>query len=253
MIYTLFTLLLAATIAGCGGGGGGSDSSNNSTDGGSGGAGGGSSSTSEHGLDGLYLNDTSLAILLIDTDLPTQSVLFSSFERNSSSVLINDTHSISGNTMMTKGATFSFPGSGTYSHDANLDTRIDATDYSATIRGVINNTNFIFSFDRTQDSASLADIVGTHTNPDDGSVWTINSDSTFTVVGTCLVSGTLKRVKHYYTADNVETSSCIADPLNATDYQAHIVTVEQFGIRYLLAVLTNDSVVMWGSTPLFPE
>ncbi|UUM32560.1 hypothetical protein [Vibrio japonicus] len=246
MKYTLFSLVIAATIAGCGGGDSGGSSSN-STDGGTG----GSSSTSGHGLDGIYLNSTDLAILLIDTDLPTQSVFFSSFESSSSSVLINDTHSISGNTITTKGATLSF--SGTYSHDANLETKIDVTDDGATMRGVINNTNFIFSFERTQGSAPLADIVGIYTNPDDASVWTINSDSTFTVVGTCLVSGTLKQVKHYYTADNVETSNCIADSLNATDYKAHIVTVEQFGIKYLLAVLTNDSVVMWGSTPLFPE
>lgn len=213
---------------------------------------GGDDGTSEHVLDGLYLNDTDLAILLIDSDLPTQSVLFGDYS-GSNSALINDSHAISGNTMTTTGAAMS--SSGTYSYDASLETTIDATIEGATITSTINGTNFVYSFNRTQDSAPLGDIIGDHVNGDEnsGSLWTIYDDSRFIIVGICTVTGTLERVKHYYIADNVETTNCASDPLNATDYKARIVTVEQFGFKYLLAVFMNDSAVILESTPLQPQ
>ncbi|UUM31793.1 hypothetical protein [Vibrio japonicus] len=231
MKHKLILLAMASALTGCGGGGGSVSSS--------------PAATSNH-LDGLYVNDTDLTIMLIDTDLAKNAVLVGDYVN--SEILVSNTHTISGSSITTKGLIYA--GSSAYLYDPTIEATITATNEGANITSVINNTNITYSFDRTKDSASLAEMAGTHINPDDGSLWTVNTDGTFTVNGICIVTGTLKRVKGYYSAENVQATNCSDPSYNATDYTARVVTVEHSGTTYLLAAMANDSSAMWGSAPL---
>ncbi|MGD8172628.1 hypothetical protein ACQEXU_13270 [Vibrio sp. TRT 21S02] len=232
MKKTLAVLAIGAALTGCGGGGG--DDASNSTQ------------SSTYTKDGIYLNDTDLVVMLVDTDLADTAMLVGDYVDNS--LYFNDTHTVNDNTMTTKG--LAYVSSSAYAYDADLETTVTFTSTGATISGVVDNTNLVYSFERTGDSAQIADITGTHTNPDDGSTWIINSDSTFTINGICTINGTLNRVKGYYAAENVVASGCSDSNLNGSDYKARVITVEQSGTTYILGAMANDTGILWGSTPI---
>lgn len=231
MKKTFATLAIVAAMSGCGGSGGGDSSTPSQT---------------TYTKDGIYLNDTDLVVMLIDTDLSDSAMLIGDYVNDE--IYFNNTHTISGNTMTNKG--LAYVSSSTYAYDTDIDTTVTFTSSGASITGVVDNTNLVYSFDRIDDSAEIADITGTHTNPDDGSTWTINSDSTFTINGICTINGTLTRVKGYYSAENVVASGCSDPSLDATDYSARIITVEQSGTTYILGAMANGDAILWGSTPI---
>lgn len=231
MKKTFTVLAIGAVLTGCNGGGGGDSAA---------------SSQTIHTKDGIYLNDTDLVVMLVDTDLTDNAMLVGDYVNDA--IYFNDTHTLSGNSMTNKG--LAYVSASTYAYDADIETTVTFSSTGATISGVVDNTNLVYSFDRTADSAQIADITGTHTNPDDGSTWTINSDSTFTINGVCTINGTLTRVKGYYSAENVVASGCSDSNLNGTDYKARVITVEQSGTTYILGAMANDTGILWGSTPI---
>ena len=196
--------------------------------------------------DGIYINSTDLVVMLIDTDLSQHSVLVGDYFDDS--LYFNDTHSISGNTMINMG--LAYVSSYDYVYDPTLETQISFSEDGATICGVVDNENLVYSFNRTSDSAPLSVIAGTHTNFNDGSTWTINDDGSFVVNGVCTLTGQLKRVKGYFSAKNVIATGCYDDILNSSDYEARVITVEYSGTTYALGALANDNAIIWGSVPI---
>lgn len=231
MKKTFAMLAIAAAMTGCGGGGGGDSTAETQT---------------TYTKDGIYLNDTDLVVMLIDTDLTDSAMLIGDYVN--SDIYFNGTHTISGNTMTTTG--LAYVSSNTFAYDENLETSVSFTSSGATVSTVIDNTNLLYSFDRVDDSEPVANITGTHTNPDDGSTWTINSDNTFTINGICTISGTLTRVKGYFSAENVQATGCSDPSFDANDYSARVITVEQGGTTYILGAMANDNAILWGSTPI---
>lgn len=196
--------------------------------------------------DGIYINSTDLIVMLIDTDLNQNSVLVGDYLDES--LYFNDTHSISGNKMINKG--LSYVSSYLYEHDPSLETEISFSEHGATITGVVDNQNLVYSFSRTSESAPLSALTGTYTNPNDGSTWAIESDGSFVVNGICTLTGQLIRVKGYFSAENVNATGCYDETLNASDYNARVITVEHSGTTYALGALENGSAILWGSVPI---
>ena len=62
--------------------------------------------------------------------------------------------------------------------------------------------------------------------------------------------GSLKRVRSYYSASNVNASGCADPDLDGSDYKAWVVTVEQAGTKYLLGAMFNDSGILWSSVEI---
>ncbi|WP_367989826.1 hypothetical protein AB2S62_21695 [Vibrio sp. NTOU-M3] len=212
---------------------------------GCGGGDGGESAPSSYQKDGLYFNEASLAVMLIDTELSQNSMLVGDYSTNS--FYFNDTHTTQGNTITTTG--LSYVDNAVYAYDSQLNTTITISESGADISAVVNGQNMMYSFDRTSSSLPVTEFVGTHTNPNDGSTWTINSDGSFSVNGICTISGVLTRKDEYYTASNVEASGCANPAFNGTDYYARLVTVKHQDHHHLMAAMSNTNNFIWGSAP----
>lgn len=235
MNKSLVLLAVAAALSGCNGGGGGSSESSSS-----------GSTPGTYEKDGIYLNNTDLVVMLIDTEQQDSAMVVGDYVNND--FYANDTHTVNGNTMTNKGLTYASNYS--YLYNSTIQTTVTFSSGGATVSGVVNNQNMMYSFERTGASAALSEITGTHTNPDDGSTWTINSDGSFIVNGVCTFSGSLSRVKDYYLAKNVSATGCDSTAYNATDYEARVITVNHAGTIYILGIMANDKAVLWGSTPV---
>ncbi|MCF8779944.1 hypothetical protein LZU85_14150 [Vibrio sp. IRLE0018] len=239
MKKTLLALATTALLMGCGGGSSSDASPQGTTD----------KQATTYQKDGIYINDTDLVVMLVDSDMPLASVIIGDYVNNE--ILINDTHTINGNTMTTKGLNVVSDTINFYSQDVEATLTFNET--GVTANTVLEGTNLIYSFDRTGDSLSLTDLAGYHHNPDDGSNWIFAVDGTFTVNGSCIFSGTLTRVDGYYSATNVTAANC-ADPIfNGVDYEARLVTVKQDGKFHILAVMANEENVLWGSAYVYDQ
>ncbi|TCT60157.1 hypothetical protein [Vibrio crassostreae] len=233
--FSVLILTILFTVAGCGGGGGGGESS--------------STTPTKYLQDGIYLNDTDLVVMLVDTEQADGALLVGDYVDNS--VYFNDTHTVvNTNTLKTTGLTY--VSNTNYAYDSNVEITTTFTEQGANLSAVVDNQNLSYSFDKTSPSEELSSFVGTHTNPDDGSVWTINNDGTFTVNGVCIITGTLSRVKDYFMASNVNAANCSDAAMNASDYEARLLTVNQNGTTYVLSAMANGSNILWGSVPIAP-
>ena len=198
--------------------------------------------------DGIYLNDTDFVVMLVDEDMP-EGILVGDYSGDG--IYVPDSHTSLGNTMTTTGLSYVSSDGWEYDDSIKIDVQFD--EYSADLSATVDNLPLLYSFDRTGDSLDLTDIAGTHTDPDDGSTWFVDTSGNFTINGTCTVTATFSKVKgYYYKAENVVASGCSDPDFNAADYTAVLLTVNQSGIDYILAAMSNDNGILWGSTPITP-
>ncbi|WP_394126933.1 hypothetical protein [Vibrio hepatarius] len=226
----LALIAMSLAIAGCGGGSSDEEASKNVT----------------YLQDGIYLNDTDLTVMFIDTEQVNGALIVGDFANNS--VYFTHTSTIEGDTLKSKGVTHAFNGGLTVYSDLEVLTTF--TEQGADLSAVINNQNLIYSFDKVPSNGELSTLVGTHTNPNDGSTWSINNDGSFVINGICTLSGTMHKVKFYYVAKNVQAVNCADSSFNASDYEARVVSVEQAGNTYILGLLAGNNGIIWGYVPL---
>ncbi|MCF7355068.1 hypothetical protein [Vibrio phage vB_VruC_PG21] len=235
----MLSVLTVGVLAGCGGGGGGDSSSSDNTE-----------NTTTYQQDGIYLNDTDLAVMVVDSEEAQHGVIVGDYTANA--IYIVDSLSSQENTINTTGLTYVDTGTGIY--DPTIETTITFNESGADINGTVNGATLMYSFDRTEDSEALDQITGTHTNPDDGQEWTINADGSFVIhaapsIG-CIISGTMVLVKdYYYRADNIKAENCIDSSLDGTNYTGIVATVTQNGSSYLVGAMSNGSSALWSATP----
>ncbi len=249
------TLATLAILSGCNGEGGNGklsqiyqEQQQNGTGGGIGGVGGGTQTTPNtiYKKDGIYVNEQDLVVMLVDTDLYLKSVVVGDYTNNS--IYIADTRRLDKNTMQTSG--LYYVDLNTYYYEPTTKINYTFTATGANAFSIINGQNFTYSFKRAPDSMPLAEIVGTHTNPDDGSTWTINADGSFIVNGECTLSGKFIRVDGYFTAKNSSATGCRDADFNDTNYEVRMVTATHKGTTYLLGVAMSYDKMMWGSSPI---
>ncbi|UTV27493.1 hypothetical protein [Photobacterium atrarenae] len=224
--HIVLGLLASASLVGCGGS---SDS--------------GSSKSGSFVGDGIYLNSSDFAVMIVDSTRTENPLAVGDFANDS--VYFVDSATTTGNTMVTKGITVS---------DSTVTVSLSEqemtatfTDSQVTLTAVIDDANLIYSMDKTAASLPLAQIVGTHTNPDDGSTWTINADGSFTVNGICTISGTLQRNGDYFNV-NATATACASSSFNGA-YTGAFLTVKYNGTDYIAGLLGNETSLMWGHAP----
>ncbi|RBM25101.1 hypothetical protein [Vibrio tarriae] len=196
--------------------------------------------------DGIYVNEQDLVVMLVDTDLYWKSVVVGDY--TNSAIYVGDFGTVNKNTMQTSG--LYYVDFNTYYYEPTTKINYTFTAMGANVSSIINGQNFAYSFKRAPDSKPLAEIVGTHSNPDDGSTWAINADGSFVVNGECTLSGKLIRVDGYFTAKNTSATGCKDATFNDTNYEVRLITATHKGMTYILGVAMNNNKMMWGSAPI---
>ncbi|MGF1718333.1 hypothetical protein L4D08_26115, partial [Photobacterium chitinilyticum] len=163
---------------------------------------------------------------------------------NYGSVFYVESATTSQDQMKTKGMTFADNNGFVYDQEQTMTASF--TNSTVTLTAVIDNTNIVYSMDKTSASLPLDQIIGTHTNPTDGSTWTINADGSFVVNGVCTISGNLKRSSDYFNIDKATAVGCNNVSLNG-DYHGILMTVNRNGTQYITGVLGNNTSLIWGS------
>ena len=225
----LLASLISATLIGCGGGGGGSSESSNSAFSG----------------DGIYVNDTDLAVMVIDSKRAHNNVIVGDFTGNS--VYFVDTATTSSGTVNASGIAY-VTNNGPLQTDTAQTITATLNNNAVTLTATVGGTNLAYSMDKTSDSLPLAEIVGTHTSPDDGSTWQIDADGSLTVNGFCTISGNLVRNGAYFNITGATAVGCSPSSYNGS-YDGVLLTVEHNGQNHIAAVLGSNSGILWGSAP----
>lgn len=225
-------LLASVSLIGCGGGD--SDAASTPTP----------MKSKEFLGDGIYVNSTDLAVMIVDSSRATNNLVVGDFANNG--VYFVDSATTTENQMKTKGVTYADTSS--FLKDSNQIMTADFSGNSVALTAAFNSRNLAYSMDKTSDSLQLSLITGTHTNPDDGSVWTIKADGSFTVNGICTITGTLERNGMYFNVKNATAVSCAQSSMNGT-YNGVFITVTHGGTEYVAGLLGNDTSLLWGSAP----
>lgn len=228
---TVTSILVSVALVGCGGGGGGS----------------GSDVTAKTGDsftgNGIYVNSFDLSLMVVDSTRSQNPLAVGDFANDT--VYFVDSATTTADQMETKGITVA--DTTAIVSDSNQTMTATFDDSQVTLTAVIDNTNLIYSMDKAAASLPLAEVVGTHTNPDDGSAWTINADGSFTVNGVCTLAGTLERNGDYYNVE-ANATACPSASMNGA-YNGIFLTVNHDGTDYIAGLLGNDTSLIWGSAP----
>lgn len=224
------SLLASLTMVGCGGGG--SDSPAKPT------------ANKAFTGNGIYVNSTDLAVMVVDSGRAQHDLIVGDFANNG--VYFVDSATTTENQMQTKGVTYA--DSATFLKDSSQTMKADFANQAVTLTAVFNKKNLIYSMKKTADSLPLAQIVGTHTNPVDGSTWEISADSSFTVNGVCTISGKLVRAGAYYNVTDASATGCKQSSMDGT-YSGVFLTVRHNGKDHVAGLLGNDNSLLWGSAP----
>tara|TARA_B100001059_G_scaffold86559_1_gene84746 strand:+ start:4211 stop:4930 length:720 start_codon:yes stop_codon:yes gene_type:complete len=233
----IFGMVLSVGLVGCGGGGGGGTSADGSNS--------EESSVAKFSGNGIYVNQLTSTAMLIDSSRAKSNLVFGDFTEDGVFIAHNGTTTT--NQMKTVGLTV------VYSAIAYTDEEQEMTatfsGKSVTLNAVLDDENLIYSMDKTSDSLELGKIVGTHTNPQDGSTWTINSDGSFIINSDCTISGNLVRNGSYFDIKGAQAVSCAEAEMNGS-YDGVLLTVELNGINRIAGVLDNENYLLWGNSPI---
>jgi len=221
-------VLLTVGLVGCGGGGSDATPTPNTANSFSG--------------NGIYINSADSIIMAVDSTRDKNNLIVGDF--NYGSVFYVESATTSQDQMKTKGMTFADNNGFVYDQEQTMTASF--TNSTVTLTAVIDNTNIVYSMDKTSASLPLDQIIGTHTNPTDGSTWTINADGSFVVNGVCTISGNLKRSSDYFNIDKATAVGCNNVSLNG-DYHGILMTVNRNGTQYITGVLGNNTSLIWGS------
>ncbi|MFS1901160.1 hypothetical protein BCT90_01595 [Vibrio lentus] len=228
----IFGVVLSVGLVGCGGGGGGGGNSE-------------APSAAKFSGNGIYVNQLTSQAMLIDSARAKDNLVLGDF--NEDAVYIAHNGTTTTNKMKTVGLTVV---TSTIAYtDEEQEMTATFSGKSVTLNAVLDDGNFIYSMDKTSDSLELGKIVGTHTNPQDGSTWTINSDGSFIINSNCTISGNLVRNGSYFDIKGAQAVSCAEAKMNGS-YDGVLLTVKLNGINRIAGILGDESYTLWGNSPI---
>ncbi|MBY6197332.1 hypothetical protein [Vibrio hangzhouensis] len=195
--------------------------------------------------DGIYINDTDFVVMLVDSKRESNNLVIGDFEGNS--VYFVDSAVTIENKMITKGLTYA--DSYNFLKDENLVLNAEFNASSADVKGQEGGLTVTYSLDKAASSLPLEQLVGTYTNPEDGSVWTINPDGSFIVSGVCTITGQAQRTGAYFSVLEAEAVGC-SEPVLEGTYFGAFMTVNHQSQDYVTGLLGNDYALIWGSAPI---
>jgi len=220
-------ILLVLLTSGC-------NSDSESSSGASGASGPSSSSESFIG-NGIYKGDGN-DFMLVDSTRANNNVFLADLDSGEFYVVDNSTATET--QIITQGLTYS--DNGNISRVEDFVATANFTPDTVTITAQLEDQNFIYSMDRTEDSLPLEQIVGTHTNPDDGSTLEINEDGSFVINSGCIISGNIKSQGAYYNIDRASAVSCDDSAENGSYYGA-LITLNIADNYYLFGIFANQT------------
>lgn len=189
---------------------------------------------------GIYKSDD--AVMIIDTEI-THGVLAADSSNN---LYLFDTATVNNDTLDLKGIhlwsnSISF-------YNASQTASLTFNDNTASVMATIDSQSFVHTFVKQPDSLSLNQLIGTHTNTDDGSTWDIDSAGNITINGMCTFSGTLTNNDHYFKVSMTATA-CSPTSYNG-NYDGAAFTVDDNGITQFVGALYSDAGIVWGTVPV---
>jgi|GEM_PF-3933137 len=220
-------------LVGCGGGSGGG-SSNATVD----------PTPKEFAHNGIYANSQDLTLMLVDAgyDYP---VIVGDFASNA--IMAAHKATTTEHTMTIKG--LSYVDTMTQLSDSTFEANANFDNSGVTLTATINNKLENYSLAKAPASKSISDLVGSYTNPNDGTVWSVDEAGNLSVNGMCQLYGKLSRSGDYFRLNQVEASNCADPDLNGT-YKGVVVTAPYQSNFYLAGVMVNDTNTIWGSVGL---
>lgn len=189
---------------------------------------------------GIYKSDD--AVMIIDPEI-TNGVLAADSGNNLYSF---DTATLKNDTLDLKGVNLWFNGG--YFYDSSQTVSLTFNGNTASAMTTINNQSFVHTFIKQPDSLPFNQLIGTHTNTNDGSTWDIDSAGNITINGMCSFSGRLAENDHYFTVAMTATA-CSPASYNG-NYIGAAFTVDDNGITQLVGALYNDTNMIWGTVPV---
>ncbi|PIB17214.1 hypothetical protein [Vibrio rotiferianus] len=222
------------SLVGCGGGGG--SASSGSTD---------TKPQETFAYNGLYANEQDQVLMLVDSSRTTTPIIVGDFASNA--VMAAHTVQTNGSKLNIKGVTF--VDTYNYVFDSTVSATADFDSNGVMLNATVNNQLLSYSLAKASDSKPLAEIVGTHTNITDGTVWTIDTEGNLTVNGICQMYGQLTRNGSYFDVKNIQVSNCRDSAYDGV-YQGVVATAMYQGSYYLSGVMTNDEGAIWGSVSM---
>lgn len=192
---------------------------------------------------GVYLNEQDFVVMVVDSERDTHPIVVGDFASNG--VLLTHTGEFDNKIAKTKGITLASDAGG-YLVDNTIEFTGEVSDNGMYIYGDVYDQMIAYSFTKTSNSMNLASLVGTHTNPTDGTTWRIAIDGSFEINGTCIVNGTLKYNRYYFDVLQAEASNCADDSFNGS-YEGMMATISYQSDIYLSGIIFKDTGVMWST------
>lgn len=225
---------VAFTLVGCGGGGGGSSSEATAP-----------AQSESFAHNGLYANPQDQVLMLVDNTRTEYPIIVGDFYSNA--IIAGHEVAATKNDLTIKG--LSYVDTAVSMSDSTLKASASFDDkgvvLTATVDGVLNN----YSLQKAADSKSISDLVGAYTNPNDGTVWTVDEHGYLSINGVCQMYGKMTRNGAYYELNEVNVSNCADSDFNGV-YRGVVATASYSGGEYLAGVLSREGFTLWGSAPL---
>ncbi len=118
------------------------------------------------------------------------------------------------------------------------------------VRETVNDKPFVYSFDRIDEQSTIAEIAGTYTSQDDGSLWQINDDGSFSVIGDCAFDGKIESQAAAFYLINFDATSCQETNYNG-EYSGFALVVNINGQRTLYSLgLKGETEIVYGFVEL---
>lgn len=191
----------------------------------------------------VYFNEQDFVITVVDSERETHPIVVGDFSANE--ILLTHTGEFEGNLAKTKGIT-QVNNTGDYLVNDTIAVTGEVSENGIYIYGDINDQMVAYSLAKVSDSMNLASLVGTHTNPVEGTTWRIAIDGSFEINGSCIVNGTLRYNRYYFDVLEAEASNCADDSFNGA-YEGMMTTVTYQSDVYLSGIIFNDTAVMWST------
>ncbi|GAB6260433.1 hypothetical protein [Photobacterium sp. 53610] len=239
--YIAASILSTLILTACGGGGSSEESSATSKSG-------------TFNYDGIYVHPTNFSLMMVDSKRSDTNIIINDIDKFW--ILLSDSAKTINNTMITTGYTIAALWDGSdLDHNADVEMKATFNNSSVTWKSPYTDVNddsnaIIYTMQKVDDSLSLTDIVGTHTNSTDGSTWTINADGSFIVNDSCTISGNITRNNSYFSVTTAEATQCAEPALNGTYNNGVLLTVPHDGQTYIVATMIRKTSVIGGYAPI---
>lgn len=198
--------------------------------------------------DGIYYDSSVNRAMLIDESIDG-GIWIRSFNSDQTNLFF-DSHTTTENTMRFSYAYNTGLNGGEY---ATGDFPNEVWDFVFSSEGATSyvidsegESSLLWSLDRKTGSKTIAELEGSYTSLEDGSEWTIGSDSTLSISGGCDITGQLTMVKdYYYKSSSITATSCTDSEFNG-DYAAYAITVNNGTNDMFVLVMSNNDGYIWG-------